>query len=267
MSVGPVSVPPWRTGSTPSGSTRHSARCRSRGSRTPRWAGPGSSVPSTPTCGWSGSWRSRSSCATPASRVSSTPRPRGSRCACSSTARGVSPRTSSSPRNGPRRRRSGPSASPARWRRSPASGSTVPPSRCTTASSGLRLPGRPVRRADRGQGRAAGRPVAAAARGPRRGPCRGRGCRGAGEQVLRGPGRHLDAPAAGPHRAVAHRDDRRPRRRRVRDHELARPAGGPGLRVPHRHRLGLGRRAGPVARAGWPRRRWPRRSSRAGTTW
>ena len=134
--MGPVSVPPWRTGSTPTGSTRHSARCRSRGSRTPRWAGPGSSVPSTPTCGWSGSWRSRSSCATPASRVSSTPRPRGSRCACSSTARGVSPRTSSSPPNGPRRRRSGPSASPARWRRSPASGSSVPPSRCTPGSSG-----------------------------------------------------------------------------------------------------------------------------------
>ena len=67
--------------------------------------------------------------------------------------------------------------------------------------------------------------------------------------------------------AVAHRDDRRPRRRRVRDDAHARPAGGPRLGVPHRDRLGLGRRAGPVARAAGREGEGARRSSRAGTTW
>ena len=108
--------------------------------------------------------------------------------------------------------------------------------------------GRPARRCPLGEKVALladrSRRLLAAGRGPRRGRARRR----AGEQVLRRPGRHLDAAAAGAHRAVVLGHHRRPRRRRVRDHELARPARGARLGVPHRHRVGLGRRAGPAAR-------------------
>ena len=66
---------------------------------------------------------------------------------------------------------------------------------------GLGLRHRPVHRADPRQGRAAHRVVAAAAGRRRRRPrARGRHA-GAGEQVLRRPGRHHDHPAAGPDRA------------------------------------------------------------------
>ncbi len=55
--------------------------------------------------------------------------------------------------------------------------------------------------------------------------------------------------------------------RRVRDHAHARPARGPRLGVPDRHRLGLPRRAGRAARSCWPGSWPPRRSRPAGTTW
>ena len=111
----------------------------------------------------------------------------------------------------------------------------------------LGVRGRPVHGPPGGEGRVAGRPVAAAAR-HRGGPRRGRARRRAGEQVLRRPGRHLHAAAAGAHRAVVLGHHRRPRRRRVRDHELACSPRGARLGVPHRHRVGLGHRAGPAAR-------------------
>ena len=76
----------------------------------------------------------------------------------------------------------------------------------------------------------------------------GRARGGAGEQVLRRPGRYLDAAAAGPDGPVDRRHHGRPRRRRVRDDELARPARRAWLGVPDRYRVGLGRRARPAAR-------------------
>ena len=93
---------------------------------------------------------------------------------------------------------------------------------------------------------AARRLVRAAARRRRRRPRRRRSAAGAGEQVLRRHRRHDDHPAAGPAAPGARG---RPRstasRRHVRDDAHLRAAGRPRLGVPHRRRLGLGRRARP----------------------
>ena len=249
--MGPVSVPPWRTGSTPSGWTPHSARCRSRGSRTPRWAAPASSEPSTPTCGSSGSWRSRSSCATAGVTGVVDARPSGLAVRVLvdgswgfASRRRAHPRTGRVDGGAGRRRR--PRAGAARQR----AGRARRRAGARRRRVGLGLRGRPVRRADRRQGRAAHRLVRGACSRPTASTTSRRGSPQVRENKF-----YADlagtstTPAAGPHRSRAHRDDRRPRRRRVRDHALARPAGRPRLGVPHRHRLGLGRRAGRDARA------------------
>ncbi|CAA9214727.1 MAG: TldD family protein, Actinobacterial subgroup, partial [uncultured Corynebacteriales bacterium] len=113
---------------------------------------------------------------------------------------------------------------------------------------GLGVRAEPVRRAGRRADRPAHRMVGAGAGRRRRRPRRRERAAGAGEQVLRRPGRHGDHPAAGPGPPGAGGDRRRPVPGHVRDDAHGGPAGRPGLGIPHRRHLGLGRRAGPHPR-------------------
>ena len=130
---------------------------------------------------------------------------------------------------------------------------------------GLVVRRQPARRADRREGRAARRldRPAAAGRGGR--PRVGVGRAGAGEQVLRRPGRHDDHPAADPGRPGVRGDGRR--RRHLRLDGEHRAAGRPRLGVPHHRPLRLGRPSSTRCPSCSPRSSRRRASRPAATTW